>query len=62
MASSSSGAPDSLLSQGGYCQYCADNIGGGTGGGEVGAENIRRGGIAPTIAHSHDSDTASPLY
>ena len=25
-------------------------------------QNIRRRVIAPTVAHSHDSDTASPLY
>ena len=39
-------------------------IGGGTGGqwGQLPPQNIRCGGIAPTIAHSHDSDTASPLY
>ena len=43
--------------------------GGGTGGGVVGwqwgqlpLQNIRRGGYTSTIAHSHDRDTASPIY
>ena len=30
--------------------------------GQLPLQNIRRGGIAPMIAHSYDSDKASPLY
>ena len=29
---------------------------------QLAPQNIKRGVIAPKIAHSHDSDTASPLY
>ena len=47
-----------------FCSVECLAIGGGTGraGGAVAPQNIRHVGIAPTIAKSHDSDTASPLY
>ena len=47
------------------CICCTlTSISGGTRGqwGQLPPQNIRRRGIAPMIARSHDSDTASPLY